>query len=94
MKKKFSVVKNFRIVKRSCSLNRYYGVGRKFCFVKRWVNSTLLLLPDGNFKNTTHYFLKDLVFITFGKTDDVPKNMDRKFLSWPWGCILRPFLNV
>ena len=46
------------------------------------------------FINTTHNFLKDLVFLTLGKTDDVPKNMDRKFLSWPWGCILRPFLNV
>ena len=26
MKKKFRVVKNFKIVKRSCSLNRYYRV--------------------------------------------------------------------
>ena len=27
MKKKFRVVKNFKIVKRSCSLDKYYGVG-------------------------------------------------------------------
>ena len=46
------------------------------------------------FINTTQNFIKDLAFFTLGKTDDVPKNMDRKFLSWPWGCILRPFLNV
>ena len=30
MKKKFRVVKNFKIVKRSCSLNRYYRVC-EFC---------------------------------------------------------------
>ena len=27
MKKKFRVVKNFKIIKRSCSLNKYYRVG-------------------------------------------------------------------
>ena len=35
MKKKFRVVKNFKIVKRSCSLNRYYRVVQKcLVFVK------------------------------------------------------------
>ena len=28
MEKKFTVVKNFKIVKRSCSLNRYYRVSK------------------------------------------------------------------
>ena len=48
MKKKFRVVKNFKIVKQSCSLNGYYRVGSKAFFTM----ATLLmpLLENGLFE--------------------------------------------
>ena len=35
MKKKIRVVKNFKIVKRPCSLNRYYRILDEFLFTSR-----------------------------------------------------------
>ena len=51
MKKKFRVVKNFKIVKRSCSLNRYYRV-------LKYLSTSWIYTPVG--KSKTLSFCSDL----------------------------------
>ena len=64
MKKKFRVVKNFKIVKQSCSLNRYYRVGAEYSFgvknIEIWVPA---FFKHNNSSVATVVYLSLLVYL-------------------------------